>query len=184
MKKLIIPALAVLCIFFACSEDVDYSNKKEQELWVDGRVKTSSSVHADSKLSYLTILFFDVEVSNNFGGENYQTGFDTYYLYTHLSEDPIYSKLIDDNRLLFNDGSTAKPLFIISTDDDEITQVTLPVGEYFVVAFYFMRGTDRSYWNKYATRIYSLESRYNPQYLSVVLPVDFTQYGRIDWVGV
>lgn len=29
--------------------------------------------------------------------------------------------------------------------------------------------------------MYELKSRYNPQTLTVVIPINYTQYGRIDW---
>ena len=89
--------------------------------------------------------------------------------------------LIDESRLLLKDGSTNSPIYEVESSKDETKEITVPVGKYFVVAFYYERGYRRDFWNKYTTQMYELKSRYNPQTLTVVIPINYTQYGRIDW---
>lgn len=172
-----------LAIFIAgCSDkESDYSDKTQQEIWINGYTTTSSSVNSDKETNIIRFLFFDSEKASTFDGQTFNTGFDSYYQYTQLQEDPIYTMLIDESRLLLKDGSTISPIYEIESSKDETKEITLPVGKYFIVAFYYDRGFRRDFWNKYATKLYSLEGRYNPQTLTVVIPVDYTQYGRIDW---
>lgn len=181
MKQFIL--LLFFIPFIGCSDkEEDYSNKKEQELWLDGYTTTSSSINADKKANIIRFLFFKEDQAINFEGKNYKTGFDSYYEYTQLTEDAIYTRLLDKGELLLKDGRSIKPLLDTQTSSNGKTkEIVLPVGKYFVVAFYYDRGARRDYWNKYATKIYDLESRYNPQALTVVIPVDYTQYGKIDW---
>lgn len=180
MKTLLMLCLVALITGCSDKED-DNSNKSEQELWLNGYTTTSSSDHADKEANKIRFLFFKADQVINFDGKTLNTGFDSYYEYTKLQEDPIYTKLIDEGKLLLKDGSTILPTFDTQTSTNKTKEVVLPVGKYFVVAFYYERGYRRDFWNKYATKFYELESRYNPQTLTVVIPVDYTQYGCINW---
>nr|DAL48470.1 MAG TPA_asm: PLAT/LH2 and C2-like Ca2+-binding lipoprotein [Caudoviricetes sp.] len=180
MRTLLMLCLVALITGCSGKED-DYSNKSEQELWLNGYTTTSSSVHADKESNIIRFLFFKAGEVTNFDGKSFDTGFDSYYEYTQLTEDAIYTKLIDEGKLLLKDGSIISPLLDIQTSPKKTKEVVLPVGKYFVVAFYYDRGYRRDFWNKYATKFYELESRYNPQALTVVIPVDYTKYGCINW---
>lgn len=174
--------LSLIALITGCSgKEDDYSDKSEQELWLNGYTTTSSSTNADKEANIIRFLFFNADKATNFNGKSISTGFDTYYEYTKLPEDPIYTKLIDEGKLLLKDGSTIAPILDTKTLSDKTNEIVLPVGKYFVVAFYYERGYRRDFWNKYTTQIYNLESRYNPQTLTVVIPVDYTQYGCIGW---
>lgn len=181
MKKFLLLLFAIP--FVGCSDkEDDYSNKKDQELWLNGYVTTSSHINADKESTIIRFLFFKEDQVEKFEGNNMKTGFESYYEYTQLTEDPIYTKLNNEGKLLLKDGSTIAPIFDIQTSSNGKTkEVILPVGKYFVVAFYYGGSPRRDYWNKYTTILYDLESRYNPQTLTVVIPVDYTQYGKIDW---
>lgn len=180
MKHLLLLYLAILVVGCSSKED-DYSNKNQQEVWINGYTTTSSSEYADKKADIIRFLFFNPEQASAFEGKTFDTGFDSYYQYTQLQEDPIYTMLIDENRLLLKDGTTISPIYEAESSKDETKEITLPVGKYFVVAFHYERGFRRDFWNKYTTQMYELESRYNPQTLTVVIPINYTQYGRIDW---
>lgn len=180
MRTLLMLCLVALITGCSGKED-DYSNKSEQELWLNGYTTTSSSVHADKESNIIRFLFFKAGEVTNFDGKSFDTGFDSYYEYTQLTEDAIYTKLIDEGKLLLKDGSIISPLLDTQTSPKKTKEVVLPVGKYFVVAFYYERGYRRDFWNKYATKFYELESRYNPQALTVVIPVDYTKYGCISW---
>lgn len=81
-------------------------------------------------------------------------------------------------------GKTVKPIGDYTTfNKDGYKEVKLPVGKYFVVAFYYDRGYRRDYWNKYATTYYTLNSSYNPQVLNVVIPGFYDRCGAIDWIN-
>lgn len=180
MKNVVFLCLAILVVGCSTKED-DYSNKTQQEVWINGYTTTSSSEYADKQTNIIRFLFFDPDKASTFDGKTFNTGFDSYYQYTKLQEDPIYTMLIDESRLLLKDGSTISPIYEVESFKDETKEITLPVGKYFVVAFYYERGYRRDFWNKYTTQMYELKSRYNPQTLTVVIPINYTQYGRIDW---
>jgi len=183
MKKIF--TLLLLAVLFAgcSSDDDDGTNKKDQELWLNGYITTSSASNSDKEADKIRFLFFDSDKASSFAGQAYNTGIDSYNEYTQLSEDPIYTKLIDEGKLLLSDGSTIIPVLDKTTSSDGKTlEVILPVGKYFVVAFYYERGYRRDYWNKYATTYYTLESRYNPQSLTVVIPGYYNQCGSIPWI--
>lgn len=180
MKNVVFLCLAILVVGCSTKED-DYSNKTQQEVWINGYTTTSSSEYADKQTNIIRFLFFDPDKASTFDGKTFNTSFDSYYQYTKLQEDPIYTMLIDESRLLLKDGSTISPIYEVESSKDETKEITLPVGKYFVVAFYYERGYRRDFWNKYTTQMYELKSRYNPQTLTVVIPINYTQYGRIDW---
>lgn len=182
MKKLLLPFLLILT-FIGCSDkEEDYSNKKEQELWINGYTTNSSHSNSDVSLDRIRFLFFKGEVVDAFQGKSFSTGVDSYYEYTQLSEDPIYTKLVDEGKLLLKDGTTLTPILDkITSKSVDKNEIILPVGKYFVVAYYYDRGYRRDYWNKYSTTIYNLESSYNAGFLTVVIPVDYTKYGNIGW---
>lgn len=174
--------LCLVALITGCSDkEDDYSNKSEQELWLNGYTTTSSSVQADKESNIIRFLFFKAGEVANFDGKSFNTGFDSYYEYTQLTEDAVYTKLIDEGKLLLKDGSAISPILDTQTSSKKTKEIVLPVGKYFVVAFYYERGYRRDFWNKYATKFYELESRYNPQTLTVVIPVDYTKYGCISW---
>lgn len=74
MKKNLL--LVFIIPFIGCSDkEEDYSNKKEQELWLDGYTTTSSSINADKETNIIRFLFFKEDQVVNFEGKNYKTGF-------------------------------------------------------------------------------------------------------------
>ncbi|PXV57129.1 hypothetical protein CLV62_1579 [Dysgonomonas alginatilytica] len=167
--------LLTVLLLSCSSEEEDFSNKKDQALWLDGYTTSSSSVNSKKELAAVRFLFFDGNKAASFEGETRMTNVNTYSEYSKLPEDPIYSKLNKENKLLLKGGSTIDPVLVVKTSSisGNTIEVTLPVGKYFVVAILYS--------NKYATRVYELESRYNPQALDVVIPVDYSQYGKIAW---
>lgn len=180
MKKIILIA-AVLLTVAGCGTEP--KEKTSQEMWINGyTMETSLSSKVAGGVRFL---FFD---ANN--GEQFQTTntkfAGNYYEYTQLAEDPIYTRLIDEEKIALIDGTVVSPVAAF-TDSYNLNQkqleVTLPIGRYYVVSFRSIRGAKRNLWNKYAAKYYDLEARYNPQVLTVVIPGDLTQYGCIPWVN-
>ncbi len=180
MKKQI-TLLLLLLLFTNCKNDE--LEKSEQSLWLNGY---ALSTNGDKVSDVIRFLFFPADNGEEYITSNNKLNTSSYYEYTHIDEDPIYARLIDERKIQRKDGAVISPVGDF-TDLNKLTssqlEVTLPIGKYFVVAFCSERGTNRDYWNKYATRYYNLESRSSPQALTVVIPPDFTQCGNIPWLN-
>lgn len=181
MKKILLLLFSIS--LFACSKsDDDYTNKKNQELWLKGYTQWVSG--GDVESNALRFLFFLANNGEKYEVNSYPSGVTEYYDYTKLKEDATYAKLLDNGELLLKSGEVVKPIadYYVS-NKDKYKEVVLPVGKYFVVAFCNERGYRRDYWNKYATTYFTLESRFNPQVLDVVIPGYYDRYGAIDWIN-
>jgi hypothetical protein len=184
MKKLLL-FFMLIPLFISCSDkEDDYSQKKEQELWLNGYTQWVSK--GDVEPNVIRFLFFSANNNEEFEIKNYPSGATSYYEYTKLEEDAIYTQLLEKGELKLKSGESVKSIGdfkdFYSVDKKQL-EVKLPVGKYFVVAFYYDRGVRRDYWNKYATTYYTLESRYNPQSLTVVIPGYYNQCGSIPWIN-
>ena len=181
MKKILLLLFSIS--LFACSNsDDDYTNKKNQELWLKGYTQWISGGDVESNV--FRFLFFPANNGEKYEVNSYPSGITEYYDYTKLKEDKTYTYLLDKGELLQKSGNRIKPIADYTVyEKDTYKEVVLPVGEYFVVAFCNERGYRRDYWNKYATTYFTLESRSNPQVLNVVIPGCYDRYGAIDWIN-
>jgi len=177
MKKIIF-IISFAFIFFGCGKNDDYSKKDKQELWLDGYTGFYGRYERDR----LCFLFFSANNGEEYITKSYVLDKElSYYEYTKLAEDDIYARLIDEESIQKKDGTIVKAKYSFLSKTEKTVEVVLPVGKYFVVAFYPDRGYRRDYWNKYATLNYTLESRYNPQSLTCAIPLDYSKYGCITW---
>lgn len=149
-------------------------------MWLNGYTQWVSG--GEVKSDIVRFLFFSANNNEEFEINNYPSGVTEYYEYIKLEEDKTYTQLLDKGELNLKSGKIVKLVLDTSTSSNGKTkEITLPVGKYFVVAFYYERGYRRDFWNKYATTYYILESGYNPKTLDVVIPDYYNQCGSIDW---
>jgi hypothetical protein len=175
-------AIFAAILFTGCSKDNDQENSELQTLWVNGY--TVDTPNSEKQANMVTFLFFPANNGEVYKTKNQKLSSSTYYDYIKNEEDEIYKMLIDGGKAYLEDGTAVAPVAKI-TDSNHLTgkqvELSIPTGKYYVYAFYYERGTHRSYWNKYAAKYYTLENSNNPRTLTVVIPSDFTQIGLIPW---
>lgn len=69
MKNVVFLCLAILVVGCSTKED-DYSNKTQQEVWINGYTTTSSSEYADKQTNIIRFLFFDPDKASTFDGKH------------------------------------------------------------------------------------------------------------------
>lgn len=166
----------ILLGFIGCSKSGGDSDDR-QELWLDGY----SARNGNKETATLRFLFFPAGNGEKYKTQSYSSPATlSYYEYLQLEEDETYALLTDQGSLYNEDGVIVKAAYSCTAFSGKVSEYKLLPGKYFVVAFY-SRATDRNIWNKYATCEYVLEKRYNPHYLTCVIPVDYSVYGSIPW---
>ena len=178
MKKIILLALIISTL--GCSDsETDYSNKKEQELLLDGYIQSTSKGSKDHES--FTFLFFDASKGQEFKTISKKVSVTTSYEYSKLPNDEVWEQIVVHNTIQLMNGETVKPLMVVNTykSDKASKEVKLPPARYFVVAY----DTHKKAGNKYAAKYYDLESRYNPNAMTVVIPNYIDRVGAIDWIN-
>lgn len=179
-KSFFLAIVTITMVLSACSKD-DGSDSSEQKIWLNGyEIATSNG---DKKVAPVTFLFFPENEGKEYSIATKKSNAANLYEYTKLSEDEIYTLLLEKQQIKLKDGTTVNATYEFTTFDNETLEKTISVGRYFIVALYAYRDTRRVYWNKYACRYYDAISQYNPIVLTATIPADITQYGCIPWIN-